>query len=316
MSVDTLPGATQLVAEWTEPRLLRAGGARAWVRVLADYVALTKPRIVLLVVLTAGAGYWLGARASSRPLELALTLLGTALVAGGASAWNQALEHERDRLMRRTARRPVAAGRVRVLAAMGFGSLLALFGLMMLAFGGKPGGMTVALATFVLYVFVYTPLKTATTLNTAVGAVPGALPPVIGWVAATGDLGVEALALFLVVFLWQFPHFLSIAWVHRQDYARGGFRMLPGIDPAGRRTARESVVYALILIPVGLLPTSVGLAGPWYFAGALLLGLYYLYAAFRFWLDVSDRSARGLMRASFLYLPLIYLLLFLNPLPV
>jgi heme o synthase len=173
----------------------------------------------------------------------------------------------------------------------------------------------VALSTLILYVFVYTPLKPLTTLNTAIGAIPGALPPVIGWAAATGRLGAEAWALFLIVFLWQFPHFLAIAWIHREDYARGGHRMLPSVDPSGALTGRQAALHALALVPVGLMPTVVGLAGPYYFAGALLLGLFYLAASVLFWSDVSDRTARRLLRASILYLPAILGLLLSNPVP-
>jgi protoheme IX farnesyltransferase len=280
----------------------------------SDYLALTKPRIVLLVVLTTAAGFWLGARASGRPEDWLWTLLGTALVAAGASAWNHALEWRRDARMRRTARRPVPQGRIGAVQALVFGSVLALVGVILLA-AVRPLAAGVAGLTFLLYVAVYTPLKPVTTLNTAIGAVPGALPPVIGWSAATGSLGMEAWSLFLIVFLWQFPHFLSIAWVHRQDYARGGHRMLPLIDPEGRRTGQQSAVYALILVPGALLPAVVGLAGPVYFAGALVLSLYYLAMAWRFWWDVRDQTARALMRASFIYLPAVFLLLVLNPLP-
>ena len=156
-----------------------------------------------------------------------------------------------------------------------------------------------AALTFVLYAFVYTWLKPVTTLNTAVGAVPGALPPVIGWAAATGELGIEAWALFLIVFLWQFPHFLAIAWIHREDYARGGHRMLPCVDPLGVLTGRQAAGHALVLVPVGLLPVAIGLAGPVYFLGALALGLYYLAGAVRFWQDVYETNgpspARGVV---------------------
>jgi protoheme IX farnesyltransferase len=174
----------------------------------------------------------------------------------------------------------------------------------------------VALATFVLYVAVYTPLKPWTTLNTAVGAIPGALPPVIGWAAATGNLGLPAWYLFLLVFLWQFPHFLSIAWIYRDDYARGGHRMLPVVDRDGYYTGCQATAYAFTLLPAALLPTILGLAGPIYLAGALLLGVLYSYRAAAFWWHVSDQTARRLMRASFLYLPTIFLLLVLDPIRV
>lgn len=309
----------------TAPATLGAGalspGAAGWdetrpVRRLAALVELTKPRIVVMVLMTVAVGFLLGARGGSHPVALVLALVGTGLVAAGASAWNQVLERDRDARMRRTARRPMPSGRLTVVEASAFATGLSAAGAGLLLMGPHPIAAAVALATLVLYVLVYTPLKACTTLNTAIGAIPGALPPMIGWSAATGDLGIEAWALFLILFLWQFPHFLAIAWIHREDYARGGLRMLPGADPTGALTARASVFYALALVPAGLLPSAVGLAGPFYFAGALLLGLYYLAAAFRFWRDVNDTTARKLMRASFLYLPIILLLLLLNPMPV
>jgi heme o synthase len=166
-----------------------------------------------------------------------------------------------------------------------------------------------------LYVFVYTPLKPWTTLNTAIGAIPGALPPVIGWAAATESLGIEAFSLFLIVFLWQFPHFLAIAWIYREDYARGGLKMLPEVDPQGALTGRHATIYALALLPAGLLPATIGLAGPVYFIGALVLSLFYLGAAIQFWTGISESTARRLLRMSFCYLPLVLLLLVLNPMP-
>lgn len=280
---------------------------------LAAYVALTKPRITLMVLITMGTGFILGARGHTSLSALALTLLGTGLVSSSASAFNQLFERARDRLMRRTARRPLPTGRLSPAEAGVFGTALGLVGLAVLALGANLLSAWVALTTLLLYVFVYTPLKAHTTLNTAIGAVPGALPPVIGWAAATGRLGAEAWALFLIVFLWQFPHFLAIAWIYREDYARGGHKMLPSIDPTGQITARQSTFYALALVPAGLLPTMVGMAGPYYFAGALLMGLFYLACSVRFWADVSDRTARRLLRASFLYLPAILALLLLNP---
>ena len=296
-----------------EPRAavdLSAAGGK-----LASYVELTKPRVGVMVLMTVASGFWLGARGSSDPSRLLLTLLGTGLVAGGASAWNQYLERFRDARMRRTVGRPLPSSRLAPAEAVLFGGALGLLGTSMLALGVNAVAAGVAATTFLLYVFVYTPLKPRTTLNTAIGAVPGALPPMIGWSAATGQLGIEAWSLFLIVFLWQFPHFLAIAWIHREDYARAGHRMLPNVDPRGAMTGRQSVVYALALIPAGLLPATIGLAGPYYFAGALALGLFYLVAAVRFWSDVSEASARRLLRASFLYLPEILALLLLNPTP-
>ncbi len=282
---------------------------------VAAFVALTKPRITVMVLVTVATGFLLGARGASNPSTLALTLLGTGLVAGGASAWNQYLERVRDQKMRRTASRPLPTGRVTPAEAAVFGSVLAAVGTAVLLLGTHGLAAGVALATFVLYVFVYTPLKSVTTLNTAIGAVPGALPPVIGWAAATGRLGVEAWALFLIVFLWQFPHFLAIAWIYRDDYARGGHRMLPAVDPRGAMTGRQAASHALALIPAGLLPAVVGLAGSFYFAGALVLSVGYFVFAVRFWTGVSDQSARRLLHASFVYLPAILMLLLLNPMP-
>jgi heme o synthase len=279
------------------------------------FLALTKPRLTLLVLLTVAVGFLLGARRASNPATLLLTVLGTSLVAGGASAWNQFLERVRDSHMRRTAGRPLPAGRLAPVEAAAFGTVLALAGVALLAASAPPLAAIVALVTFVLYVGVYTPLKPITTLNTAVGAVPGALPPVIGWAAATGQLGIEAWALFLIVFLWQFPHFLAIAWIYRDDYARAGHRMLPSVDPGGAITGRQAAGYALALIPAGLLPTVVGLSGPIYFAGALVIGLVYFSCAMAFWSAVSEQSARRLLRASFLYLPAVLVLLLLNPMP-
>ncbi|MGC8640366.1 MAG: heme o synthase [Isosphaeraceae bacterium] len=281
----------------------------------AAYFSLTKPRIVVMVLITVGVGFILGARGSAHPATLSLTLFGTALVAGSASALNQWMERARDARMRRTANRPLPTRRVTPAGAAAFGVGLGLLGTSILLAGANVLAAAVAVTTLLLYVLVYTPLKPWTTLNTAIGAMPGALPPVIGWAAATGTLGIEALALFLIVFLWQFPHFLAIAWIYREDYARGGLKMLPEVDPQGTLTARQATVYALALIPAGLLPAIIGLAGSLYFVGAFLLGALYLSAAVRFWASVSEATARRLLRMSFVYLPAVLLLLLLNPMP-
>ncbi len=279
----------------------------------AAYVAMTKPRIAVMVLITVAVGFLMGTRGPFSAVRLLLTLVGTGLVAGGASAWNMILERERDGRMRRTAGRPLPSGRLTLAEAVAFGTSLAAAGVAILALGVNGLSAGVALTTFVLYVGVYTPLKSITTLNTAVGAIPGALPPVIGWAASTGRLGIEPFALFLIVFLWQFPHFLAIAWIYREDYARGGHRMLPSVDPEGSMTGRQAMLHALELLPAGLIPAFVGMAGPWYLAGASILGAFYFYHAVRFCLDVNDRTARRLLRSSFLYLPVVLLLLLLNP---
>ena len=280
---------------------------------LSAFVALTKPRIAFMVLVTVAIGFLLGTPGAVSIARLFWTLLGTGLVAGGASAWNMILERDRDARMRRTSNRPLPSGRISLWEAVCFGSTITIAGVVILFLGVNGLSSGVAALTFVLYVGVYTPLKSVTTLNTAVGAIPGALPPVIGWAASTGRLGVEPWSLFLIMFLWQFPHFLAIAWIYREDYARGGHKMLPSVDPRGSMTGRQAVWHAFELLPAALIPAYVGLGGRWYFLGAFLLGLYYLYYAARFWLDVNDRSARQLLRASFLYLPLILLLLLLDP---
>ncbi|WZO95963.1 heme o synthase [Isosphaeraceae bacterium EP7] len=295
-----------------------ATGGREWLAArLQSYTVLTKLRLVTMVLVTVAAGFMLGAKTVGRVsgLPLLAALVGTGMVAAGASAWNQYLERDRDALMRRTAKRPLPAGKIAPLEAAALGTALALAGLAILVLATRQPAAWLALLTFVLYVFAYTPLKPITTLNTAIGAIPGALPPVIGWAAATGRVGIEAWALFFIVFLWQFPHFLAIAWIHRADYARGGHLMLPNVDPEGKITGRQAMAHALALVPASLLPCTVGMAGPWYFAGAFGLGLYYLTQATRFWMDVNDASARRLLYTSFLYLPAILLLLLLNPSP-
>lgn len=281
----------------------------------AAFLELTKPRLTMLVLLTVAAGYVAGARRASNPAVVLWTVLGAGLVAAGASAWNQVLERKRDARMRRTASRPIPAGIVTPVEGAIFGTVMAILGCVLLAATSRPIAAVVAATTFLLYVLIYTPLKPRTTLNTAIGAIPGALPPVIGWSAATGRLGIEATALFLILFLWQFPHFLAIAWIYRVDYRRGGHKMLPSVDPDGSITSRQAFWYALALVPVGLLPTVVGLAGPFYFAGTLVVGLFYLVAATRFMTTTNDGSARRLLWSSFLYLPAVLALLLANPTP-
>lgn len=310
-TIASAQAALPLVADEAAPPV---GWAEAAVKLRAA-VELTKPRLTFLVLCTVAAGYILGARGGSRPDVLVWTVLGAGLVAAGAATWNQLLERDRDLLMRRTEKRPLPSGRIAPVEAGVFGSFLAIAGSLILTLGANPAAALVAVATFLLYICVYTPLKVKTTLNTAVGAIPGALPPVIGWAAATDQLGIEALVLFLIVFLWQFPHFLAIAWIHRSDYARAGYRMLPSRDPEGTLTAGHALLYALVLIPVGILPSGIGLAGPYYFLGALAMGIVYAIAAARFCRKVNERSARRLLYSSFLYLPAVLALLLANPMP-
>jgi heme o synthase len=277
----------------------------------ADFVALTKPRLNFLVVATTMAGYYLGAER----LDLALlfhTVVGTALVAGGAAAFNQVLERDIDGLMQRTMTRPLPDGRLRPPAATAFAWVISALGLIQLASGANFLAAAVALATLVSYVAVYTPLKRRTSLATLIGGIPGALPPVIGWVAARHALSLEAWVLFSIVFLWQMPHFLAIAWMCRDDYRRAGLPMLPVIEADGRSTASQVVLYSATLIPVSFLPTVIGLTGPIYFAGAAALGAGFLFLGVQFALDRSSGTARRLFLGSISYLPLLWVLMLAN----
>lgn len=278
-----------------------------------DFVELTKPRIAVLVLFTVAAGALLAQRGTPDIVLLANTLIGTALVAAAASALNQLLERQSDALMRRTENRPLPAGRLQPAEVLVFGIVLAVAGLTWLAVTAKhPLAVVVAAFTLASYVLVYTPLKRRTTLNTLVGAVPGALPPVIGWTAVAGTLDREIVALFLIVFLWQVPHFLSIAWIYRDDYARAGLRMLPVVDSEGSLTGLQMVSYCLALVPVSLLPVLFRQAGPVYGAGAVLLGIGFTVAAVGFLREKSNANARRVLHASLVYLPLLLALLLLE----
>jgi protoheme IX farnesyltransferase len=280
-------------------------------RTLGDYIALTKPRLNGLVVATSAAGYYLGT-SSNGALNLpamAAAVAGTALVAGGAAALNQVYERDTDALMRRTRMRPVPDGRVPPADARMFGLLLSAAGLALLGARTNVLATALALATLLVYLAIYTPMKRRSPMATLVGAVPGALPPLIGWVAAHGRLTPGGGALFVIVFLWQIPHFMAIAWLCRDDYGRAGFPMLPVIEPDGRRTGRQAVGYAAALVPASLIPTLVGLSGLAYAAVALVLGAALLGLAVRFAARRSDSSARWLFLASIAYLPLIWIVM-------
>jgi protoheme IX farnesyltransferase len=274
----------------------------------ADYLTLTKPRLNLLVMMTTLAGLYLAAP-DGVPLRLLVsTIVGTALVAGGAAALNQAWERHTDRLMRRTSRRPVAAGRMRVAEGMWFGVVASTIGLVALAAAVNFMSAWVAGITLVSYVLFYTPLKTRTSLSTLVGAIPGALPPVIGWAAATGTISLPAIVLFGIVFFWQMPHFLAIAWLYRDDYARAGIPLLPVLEPDGRRTGQQALLYAAALWPVSLLPVAplVGLAGAPYAIVATALGLGFILLAGHFARVRSTTTARRLFLFSIAYLALLW----------
>lgn len=277
----------------------------------ADYLALTKPRLNFLVVATTLAGYYLGAD-SFDPSLLFHTVCGTALVAGGAAAFNEIFERDIDGLMRRTRTRPLPDGRMGVAAATWFASAISALGLLQLALGANLLAAGVAMATLVSYALVYTPLKRRTPLATLVGGIPGGLPPMIGWAAATGVLSPGAWVLFAIVFLWQMPHFLAIAWLCREDYARAGLPMLPVVEPDGRSTSQQVMLYATVLVPVSLLPTLLGIAGRVYFVGAAALGFGFLALGLQFARQRNNESARRLFLGSISYLPLLLGLLLGN----
>jgi heme o synthase len=270
-----------------------------------DFLSLTKPRLNLLVLATTLAGLYLASPAGVAFALAVHTLVGTALVAGGAAALNQVWERETDRRMRRTSGRPLPRGRLGVAEGAWFGVLLSVAGLVELALGATPAAAAVAAATLVSYVLVYTPLKTRTSLATLVGAVPGALPPVIGWAAATGDITLPAIVLFGIVFFWQMPHFLAIAWMYKDDYASAGIPLLPVVEPDGRRTGRQALLYAAALWPVSLLPAAVGLAGAPYSAVATILGIVFIWLSVVFARERSADAARQLFLFSITYLPLL-----------
>jgi protoheme IX farnesyltransferase len=275
----------------------------------ADLVALAKPRLNMLVVVSAAAGYVMANGDVRDVVKLLSVLAGTGLVAGGASAMNQIIERKPDALMLRTRLRPMPDGRVTMRDAWLFALALTVLGVSILAIGANLLSAAVALVTLVTYAAVYTPLKKHSSLATVIGAIPGALPPVIGWAAAENALSRGAWVLFGILFLWQLPHFLAIAWIYRDDYARAGFLMLPVIEPDGRSTARQAVIYAVALLPLSLAPTLVGMTGTLYFAGALVLTLLFVALAFRFWMTRTIPDARRLFLGSIAYLPLVWILM-------
>lgn len=326
--------AAQTAAEIAEPAAVvpadeaRVSAARtvsrpwntplAWLR---DTLTTFKLRVTALVVMTAWAGYYLGAMQSGvdsfNPI-LRDTLIGVAMVSCGSSALNQVIERHSDARMLRTARRPLAAGRL----GLGYGIFIGLFmiaaGTLWLTLRTNPITGTLTLLTAATYVGIYTPLKRFTTLATFIGAFPGAMPPLIGWTAARGSIEWPAIALFAILFVWQFPHFMAIAWLYREDYGRAGIRMLPVVEPDGWSTAAEALVYAVLLIPISMAPYYLHVAGPFYLVTAIVLGLVYLAYTVRFSRITkasnsdSRRYARALLKVSVIYLPLLLAVLMLN----
>ncbi len=272
---------------------------------LSDWCILTKPGISAMTLVVTLAGYHLASGGHwSMPVVVAM-LVGTALSGSGANALNMWLERDRDALMRRTANRPIPAGRISPRSALVFGLFLSVAGPAVLAVSVGSLPSLIAAVTIASYVLVYTPLKHVSSVNTLVGAVPGALPPLIGWSAASGTLDARAWGIFLILFFWQLPHFLAIAWRWREDYERGGYRMLTMGDPDGLRTARQVVLQTLALIAVSLLPAVQGLAGGLYAAGAVVLGLGFLFFGIGFAGDRTEARARRLFLASIVYLPVL-----------
>ena len=277
-----------------------------------DFVALAKPRLNLLVVASTLVGY---AMAPGEPLGFLGTfglLLGTGFVAGGASAFNQVLERDLDALMRRTRARPLADQRLQPIEGVFFGIAITLAGLLLIVASSNLLAGGVALATLLIYVAIYTPLKRRSSLGTVIGAIPGALPPIIGWAAVDGALPAQPWVLFGIMFLWQLPHFLAIAWMYREDYARAGYPMLPVIEPDGRSTGRQAVLYAAALVPLSLAPVLLRMTGEIYFVGALVLGLAFLWLTLRFARSRSVPDSRRLFFGSIVYLPLLWILMIAN----
>ena len=279
---------------------------------MRDYVELTKPRVTWLILLSTAVGLYFGSHGVWDWSTAFHTVFGTGLIASGTFALNQWYERESDRKMRRTARRPIPQGRVSPNRALAWGISLAAAGFADLWFGANPLAGVLGAATLLSYLFLYTPLKQRTNLSTVVGAVPGAMPPMIGYAGASGTLSLEAWVLFAILFLWQFPHFLAIAWMYREDYARAGIVMLPVEYPDGEATARQMVLYSLALIPVSMVPSLLGMSGKIYFFGALAAGLAYLYSGLRVVRDRTMLRARAVLVASVFYLPLIYGLMLLD----
>jgi protoheme IX farnesyltransferase len=290
----------------TVSQILAHDRAAGWRTKLADYWSLTKPEVNTLVVASTAAGFYLGWRGPMNFLLLFHTLAGTLLIASGTATLNQWVEREADARMRRTANRPLPAGRLSPSEALWFGIVLSVVGGLYLALAVNVLASALALLTLASYLLLYTPLKRKTSYCTLVGAFPGAMPPLIGWAAARGSLSLEAWILYAILFIWQFQHFLSIAWMYREDYARAGLLMLPTDDPQGRAAARQILVTSLALLPVSLIPTWLGQMGMIYFFGALVLGSVVLFFGASTARVRSNVLAKRLLMATVFYLPLVF----------
>ena len=288
----------------TEVETAARNGESVRGRVL-DFAELFKARLTLLVLLTTAAGFYLGAESPINYAALFHVVFGTAAAAAGAAALNQWWERKLDALMRRTRTRPVPAGRMRPVEALTLGVALSVLGVSYLALACNALSATLAALTIVIYIFGYTPLKRASTANTVVGAIPGAIPPMIGWVAARGAIEAGSWSLFAILLLWQLPHFFAIAWMHREDYSRAGFRMISSDDRSGERSASQSVFFCILLLVIGGLPAFVGVVTFAYLAIELVLGGLFVAVAMRFLKARTARAARLLFITSIVYLPLL-----------
>jgi len=292
-----------ITAEINEPKItnLRAK--------VAAYVELTKPRIALLLVLTSAAGFYLGSKGPIDTFLFANTLIAITLLAFGVATLNQYWERDIDHLMERTAARPLPTRRVSATEALVFGLLQCAVAEIYLLLAVNPLTAILGLVVIVGYVLVYTPLKTRTSASTAIGALPGALPPLMGWTAAANDITLGAWALFAMQFLWQFPHFFAIAWMYKEQYAEAGILMLPVVEPEGKLTARQIVMFALMLLPVSLAPFLFGLGGTIFLAGASVLGIWFLWASIQTARTMTKVRAKRLLLVSVIYLPLLFILM-------
>jgi heme o synthase len=279
---------------------------------MRDYLELTKPRITALILICTAVGYSFGGRTSFHLWTVVHVLLGTALMASGTSALNQWYEADSDARMRRTRERPIPAGRMKRSHGFVFGVLLSTAGFAELWFGTNALAAALGLFTLLSYMLVYTPLKRRSPACTTVGALPGAMPPLIGYAAASGGLDAGALALFLILFVWQFPHFYAIAWMYREDYARGGIRMLPVIEPDGESTAKRIVTCSILLIPISIVPRLLGMTGTVYAATAIAAGLGLLYFGVRLGHERTFARARHVLLASVLYLPMLFVMMVID----
>ena len=292
-----------LAAEINDPKV---AGLREKV---GAFVELTKPRIAFMLVLTSAAGFYLGTKGAFDGVLFANSMIAITLLALGVATLNQYWERDTDQLMDRTATRPLPTKRVTSMEALVFGLLLCFAAEIYLLFWVNALTATLGLVVIVGYVLVYTPLKTRTSASTAIGALPGALPPLMGWTAAANEITLGAWALFAMQFLWQFPHFFAIAWMYREEYAKAGILMLPVVEPEGKLTARQIVMFAIMLVPVSLAPFFFGLAGPVFLVGAILLGIWFLWASIQSARAKTKEKARRLLLVSVIYLPLLFILM-------